>query len=387
MNAWIYLFPALLDAVVAQTLFVNGIRLAKMGAGDWLISGIWSVWSLPYLCFCFVAPRFLNEHNAVRSMMTCCGILVLQSVLYPFTTSAWSIAALTVLNAIAASFFFPAFQVFMKTAGHRAEKPIALSIALYTFAWSTGFALGPFISGFILETGPTGWRLSYLLGGLVALVSGVGIWHVGRGAKAAPIPGPAVAADPTPLKSAPDLAWLGWVVALAALSVIATIRSLFPAMAEKEIGLTESRQGFVLFLISMAQALTGLALHRSRTWMYRPSRILLTGILGVLGALGFAFARSLPGLCLSAVLTGFYIGSFFFYMIYHSLVHPTRSVRYVSMNEVVVGLTGFFAPATAGILSDLSRSYVYPYLGGAILLGAMILFQAAVHARRPLRDS
>ncbi len=385
MNLWIYLLPALMDSVVAQTLFVNGIRLAKMGAADWLISGIWSIWSLPYVCCCLLVPRFMNENNAARFMLAACGLIVAQSIVFPFTTGAISIAALTIVNAIATSCFFPAFQVFMKTTGSRAEQSLAFSTALYTFAWSTGFALGPFVSGFILESGPSGWKLSYLLSGLVALASGAGIWRINRNGHPPAAPAPQTnAAAKAPSKKAPDLAWLGWVTALASLSVVATIRSLFPAMAEKEIGLPESRQGLVLFLISMAQALTGLAFYRSRTWMYRPSWILFFGIIGVLGAAGFAFSRSLGGLCVSAILSGSYIGSFFFYLVYHSLVHPTRSVRYVSMNEVVVGLTGFLAPASAGILSDFSRSYVYPFLIGAVLLAAMILFQVAVHIRRPL---
>lgn len=384
MNILIYIFPALMDAIIAQTLFVNGIRLAKMGAADWLISGIWSIWSLPYVCFCLAAPRFLNERNTVKFMLVSCGLIVLQSVLYPFTAGPVSIALLTVLNAVAAGFFFPTFQVFMKTVSVRNDKPLSHSIAFYTASWSTGFALGPFISGYILEAGPAAWKYSYLVGGGVALVAGVGIWFMRRFGK--PQAGDATEPAPAsvPAQAAPDLAWLGWVAALAALSVIAVIRSLLPAMAEKEIGLPESRQGLVLFLISISQALIGLALCRSRTWMYRPSRILVFGTVGVLGALGFAFSRSLGGLCVSAVLSGLYIGSFFFYLGYHSLVHPTRSVRYISMNEVVVGVTGFLAPASAGLLSDVSHSYVYPYLVGAVLLGAMVLFQVAVHIRRPL---
>lgn len=384
MNLLIYIFPALMDGVVAQTLFVNGLRLAKMGAGDWLVSGIWSIWSLPYVCFCLAAPRFLNEHNTVKFMLTSCGLIVIQSVLYPFTSSALSIALLTVFNAVAAGFFFPTFQIFMKSVNARSDKPLSCSIAFYTASWSTGFALGPFISGYILEAGPTAWRFSYLVSGGVALAAGIGIWFMRRLGKPQAIASPTSIPENSPPQAAPDFAWLGWVAALAALSVIATIRSLFPAMAEKEIGLPESRQGLVLFLISISQAVAGLALYRSRTWMYRPGRILAFGFVGVLGAVGFAFSRNLGGLCLAAILSGLYIGSFFFYLGYHSLVHPTRSVRYVAMNEVVVGVTGFLAPASAGILSDLTHSYVYPYLAGAVLLGAMILFQVAMHSRRPL---
>ena len=91
-------------------------------------------------------------------------------------------------------------------------------------------------------------------------------------------------------------------------------------------------------------------------------------------------------LCFAAVAGGIYSGSFFFYIVFHALVHKTKSVKYISINEMVVGITGFIAPVAAGFLSGISKSYVYPYLVGAILLAAMVAFQMVVHKRHPLPD-
>jgi MFS family permease len=386
MTWLIYLFPALMDAVVAQVIFVNGVRLAKMGCSDWLITGVWAGWNLPYVCVCLASGKFLTPRNAGHILMAACALAAMASAGFAFTRSIGDIYVLTAAGAVSAGLFFPSFQTFMKTVDSQSRKSVAWSTGLYTFAWSTGLAFGPLIAGFVMESGPRGWQYSYGVSAGMALLAGVGVWllrHLGKPttvtleAKPPPTEGGAPA-------GAPDLAWLGWLSALVALSMVAMLRSLLPAMAEKEMGMAESRQGVILFLFSIAQAMIGLKLCWSRDWMYQPRAVFLFGLIGVAGTLGFAFSRSLALLSVAAVACGVYAGSFFFYLVYHSLVHPTRSIKYVAINEAIVGGTGIIAPLAAGTVSEAAGSYTYPYALIAILLATTVLFQVAVHRRKPL---
>ncbi|MDZ4198392.1 MAG: MFS transporter [Kiritimatiellia bacterium] len=389
MTILIYLFPAFMDVLVAQVIFVNGVRLAQRHCPDWVIAGIWTGWCLPYLGATLLSGKILTEHNASRILWATCALATITCGLFPFVESVVGIYVLTGICAFSAGLFFPAFQSFMKSVDGRSRKSVAWSTGAYTFAWSAGFAMGPLLAGFMMEAGPGGWRYSYALSGLLSLATGIGVWKLRHHGKPdLPRPDHPDGEDrPAAPAGAPDLAWLGWVSALGALSVAAILRSLFPALAEKELAMPESRQGLILFVFSMTQALTGLSLCRSRTWMYRPGAVFLFGLVGVAGTLGFAFARTLFLLSLAATACGVYTGSFYFYFVYHALVHKTRSAKYVSLNESVVGISGIFAPLAAGILSTAAGSYTQAYSYSAILLAGTVLFQMVIHKRNPIRPT
>jgi len=70
-------------------------------------------------------------------------------------------------------------------------------------------------------------------------------------------------------------------------------------------------QGTILFLLSIAQAFTGLALCLSRLWMYRAAAVGAFGLVGIAGALCFGFGATPPALYVGAVLFGVYSGAFF----------------------------------------------------------------------------
>jgi predicted MFS family arabinose efflux permease len=131
------------------------------------------------------------------------------------------------------------------------------------------------------------------------------------------------------------------------------------------------------------QALVGLGLGRGRWWMYRPGAILGFGLFGVVGLGLFAAARS-PGVYfLGAALFGVYSGSFYYYFVFHSLVHPTRSAHYVSINEAVVGLTSVAGPFIGGAIADRCGIWT-PYLASTGVLAVAIMVQAAFHRRHRL---
>ena len=284
----IYVFPALMDMIMALVLFVNAVRLAKMGASATVVAGSATVWSLLYMLACPVVGRYVSASNAARLMLASCAAMVLFCALFTVTSGVVGIYLLCAGVGAAASLFFAPFQVFMKAVDTAGEKPMTYSTGLYTFAWSTGFALGPFVSGFLMETGTAaapgletgGWKYAYVFAGAGALAAAVGIrllQHLAH--PPAPAPGPVEPAAARPARPLfdysrmPDLAWLGWIGAGVGVLVLSIVRAVFPAHAVKDLQLADSTQGTILFLLSAAQALTGLALCLSRLWMYRAAAV------------------------------------------------------------------------------------------------------------------
>lgn len=380
VNIFIYLFPFIADMVVSQLQFISAIRLAQMNCSDIVVAGIWTVWSLPYVLASLAVGHILTEHNAKKLLLTACLSFAAESILFIFTEGPAGIALLSVASAVSAALFFTPFQIYMKKLDGHASRSLSYSVGMYTFAWSIGYAAGPFVSGFIMESSSAGWKAGYLVSAISSLAAAAGIWFLARKLDVqhkADRPAPVNSAP----EGAPDLAWVAWIAAPVALGSLMIARSLFPAMAHREIGMPEGQQGTIMFLLGAGQALMGLILCRGKTWMYRASKVTLFGILGIAGLAGYAFTRSFAMLAASSFLFGLYMGSYFVYLVYHALAHPEKSVRYVSINEAMVGISGILAPLAAGFISTKTESYTQPFLLGCILLAVLLSFQAVVHIR------
>jgi predicted MFS family arabinose efflux permease len=91
-------------------------------------------------------------------------------------------------------------------------------------------------------------------------------------------------------------------------------------------------------------------------------------------------SSSPAGYFAAAACFGVYSGSFFFYFVFHSLVHPEHAGKYISINEAVVGLAGIAGPLIGGLLAA-NLSLATPFLLSAGMILAAIGIQAAIHAR------
>jgi predicted MFS family arabinose efflux permease len=117
--------------------------------------------------------------------------------------------------------------------------------------------------------------------------------------------------------------------------------------------------------------------------MYRPAAIAAFGVFGIAGILAVGYGREPWVLGLGAALFGVYAGSFFFYLVFHALVHPRRSSQYVAINESLVGICSMAGAALGGWVAD-TRGFGVLYAGGAVLLLLTLIFQARVHRRHPV---
>jgi len=383
----IYVFPALFDMIVAMVVFGCSVRAARLGVRPALVAGTLAAWSLLYAAACPLVGRFVREANAARWILAACAAMAATCWGLPFVRGLAGIYALSVFGALSSALFFPAFQVFMKAVDRGEGKPVTYSTGLYTFAWSLGFAAGPFVAGFLLELAPVG-RISgyawvYALAGTLAVVTAVGI---GRLRSLAEKPTPEVPATPVPAgydySRMPDLAWVGWIGSGAGILVLSIIRALFPVRAVEPLALSDSTLGLLFFLLSLAQALTGLALMHSRLWMYRAKAVAAFGAVGAVGCLGFGIASHTAMLALAAVAFGIYSGAFFFYLVFHALTHPHRSAHYVAINEAVVGVSGVLGPLVGGFLAE-TRGSSAPYFAGVAVVLLATTWQAWMHRRHP----
>jgi DHA1 family quinolone resistance protein-like MFS transporter len=389
----IYIIPALADMIIAQFIFINTVRLALTGASASVVANTVTTWSIVYLVSCLALGRVVNAANAARLMMVSMGMLAMIGLMFTLVPGVAWVYGLMALAGVAAALFFVPFQVFMKAVDGVDSKPLTYSTGLYTFAWSMGFAVGPFVSGFLMEMGTvlpggetSGWKYACYFAVGAALLSGTAIYllkHLVQRQPQVASPDTAAAVKPAADYSRqPDLAWLGWVSGGVGVVLITFVRAVFPVRAEAGLHLARSTQGMLFFLVSLSQALTGLLLCRSRYWMYRPRAVAAFGVVGILGALAFGFARVPAALALGAVLFGIYAGSFFFYLVFHALVHPQRSSQYVAINESVVGVCSMLGAMIGGWVAD-RYGFGMLYAAGAATILMTLGLQWAIHSRHP----
>jgi MFS family permease len=114
--------------------------------------------------------------------------------------------------------------------------------------------------------------------------------------------------------------------------------------------------------------------------MYRPRPVFTFGLFGIAGLYLFSAANTSAAFCAAAVCFGIYTGALSFYFVFHSLVHPERSARYISINEAIVGMSSITGPLIGGLVADLFKLPTSYLLAAGFLLPALVV-QACLHIR------
>ncbi|HQA00303.1 MAG TPA: MFS transporter, partial [Phycisphaerae bacterium] len=380
----IYLFPAIMDMILSAVLFMCMVSSAQKGLSASAVAGMLTTWAFVYMISSLLIGRVVTQRNSAGLIMLACAATAALSIVFSTTQHTAVLYGLLVIEGVAMATFFVPFQVFMRVVGEGRQRTINQSVGLYTFSWSMGYAAGPFIAGLMWQH--LGWRMSHVTIAGSAVLVGVMTYLLGHASRPAtpatrPTSGPVT--NSTQRRVAdysrmPDLAWMGWVFSGLGCLAVRLIFGLFPSSAANY-GIPKFEQGLTLFLLSAFQACFGLWLSRFFWWMYRPLPILMAGLLGVGSMVLFSVASTPWMFYLAAAGFGCYSGMFFFYLVFHSLVHPERSARYVSVNEATVGLMSLTGPFVGGLIADHSSLRTSYLLTAALLLVAVVT-QAFIHA-------
>ncbi len=376
--------------VLSSVMFLVTVRAAGQGAHPMHVGGLLAVWSALYAVTSLVMAWVAGRRSAAWLMVASCAGSIGISLAFLGGPGLAGMYALMAFQGIASAMFFAPFQVFMKCVDEGGGRSVAASSGLYVWAWSTGFAIGPFVTGYLWQS--FGWNVCHLVNAGVAALVGAGVlWlrHYAHTQVAPAVGAPAV--DPAPVDERdyaglPDLAWMAWVFGGVGCMIISLIRGALPLSGEFY-GISKASQGNVFAILSGVQALVGLSLGRFRFWAYRPLPLLVFGLIGCAGLWLLALGRSTPMFALGAACVGIHSGSFYFYFVFHSLVHPERSARYVSVNEAVVGVMGVLGPVLGGwVIQGAGLSGAYLGCAGLVLL--VVLVQTTIHmgVRQPGRD-
>jgi MFS family permease len=384
LRIFIYLFPVIINYILGGVFFISAQRFSESGAGAVLITGTMAMWALVYSFVSLLIGRVVNEKNAPGIIISGAVVLTLVSLAFVSLPRLGLVYLWVALTGVGSALYCTPFQVFMKSFERRGSSGgIVYATAMYTAAWSAGMAIGPFIFALLP------WRLAFYLNAALSACLVLGVLLVqklrpepGQGAAGAPEPEPEPSAShpQTDYSAYPDYAWLGWIGAGLGSVTISFVRTLEPKLAF-DLGIAKAHAGCILALVSLMQVLWALLLIRSRLWMYRAGLALWAGLAGLLGCLLFAFAKTLPLLYLAAVLYGSYSSFFFFTLVFFALVHSSKSSRYLSINEAVVGIAGISGAILGGLIAAFSST------NATFIFAALIILLATLHRYAAMRKN
>jgi MFS family permease len=379
----IFLFPAMVDVIIGTLIFVTNLRLVNSGAEALDCTLPATTWALGHSVFSFFVARINNTQRSPFLIVFGCLVMAAGSLLLIFLNDPNLQIYWALVVGLGSAFFFCSFQVFMKASDKDVHAGLVRSTALYGFAWSCGIASGPFIASLIWgRLDPVnGWKYCYWISIALVLIVASATWplkyyienHHKKTPEAAPEPKP-FNKPKTDYSRLPDLVWLGWLTAGIGCLTVTLIRTIFPYKA-KILQLSNEQVGLIVALASYSQAFFSLMLIKSRYWMYKTVPMLLFSVCGIIGMVLFWCGTENWHFYLAALIYGVYSASFFFCLVFHSLVHPEKSGKYVSWNEVVVGLTGIIAGVAGGRLVDITGNWNLPFIIAAILILSVIAYQ------------
>jgi len=374
-NLIIYLFPMSFDIVVALSMFVGRHSFAERDAGVATIGSFAAVYGLVYIPSSFMMGKIVSPARSKHLMLAAIALMI--TLLCMLANIENFFLFLTVFAGIpfGTSLFFNSFQAYMLDVESNAGKSLSYSVGHYTFAWSTGFALGPIIS--YLASEYFNWSAAYYMAAFIIFIIGIIAFffkpHVDEKRKTEKEN--AHSDLQSTEKALPLSGWVGLIVGISSFQIVLTY---WPIQAQ-QMNFSKLIKSGVEFSASISQALAALVICLFVRWYHKPLSLLLFGLIGFLGLTSFAFANSLPLFFIGACLYGIYSSSCFIYMVYHSMFDREKAVKRVSINEVMVGVGILIGPIIAtSLLTTTNANFQTAYLWGLALFATGIAIQITV---------
>ena len=363
MRNLIYLFPLLMDVIVGGVLFIAAYRFSEANVAGWMVGATMSVWAVIYTLLAFASGYVIKPEKSHKVLIGSCLVMALVSAGFLIFDGLYTQFLWLILTGSCGALFFTPFQMYMKRFIPDGKAGIVRSTGLYTGSWSLGFALGPILFGLLTREAAF---VCCIAASVFMALGFVLLELIPRKKKEEDNSVSLPEARGVDYSRFPDMVWMGYLVGGVGCIVIAFVRTMGPFRGVQALGLSKEQMGLVIALVSFMQAMVGYLFCFSKDWMYRKAPGFFLNALGVAALMGFALSSSFAGFVISAILFGIYSGGFFSFFVFHSLVHPTKSARYVAGNETIVGATGVVGPLLGGAFITPASSH-WIFIAGAVM--------------------
>ncbi|UCF37890.1 MAG: MFS transporter [Acidobacteriota bacterium] len=372
LNFLLYFFPFAMDIVVSLLLFVGRHSLAANGASEFVVGSVPMFFGIGYFLSGPIMRAIISRKWAKVEMIISIAILALLSVVLARIESVVAIQILFCLIPFSVSLFFNAFQIYMLGISNDHARPLAVTLSIYTFAWSLGYGVGPFVIGLARDF--LTWSQSYYVSALSCLVIALMVlaFRPPRPNPESKVDSPPEAESARPLLFVPG--WIGVVIGLIGWTVIATYWPIIAVSA----GISPELKGIVEFCFAAAQALAALALILLKDWQHRPYLLPFFGLVGVSALLTFGSGNAPLWFILGAAMMGCYTASTFLFSAFHCMLDAKMASKRVAVNEMMVGLGYVLGPILASALHGNGTPFFHSFALAAGLIAILVTIQTGI---------
>lgn len=342
-----FLFPLLVDLVLACFLFYIPVRASRLGLSDVTTGWLFVVFNVAYLIAALGLSRLVNERNA-KVLMLLGGAAPAAIALLLLLDGIWPLITAVLALAVAVACFFVNFQLIM---GSSTGMSPVRSSAWYAFSWSIGMSMGALLQGAVSDT-PGGWFIAPMVIVPVILVVLAGLLH------------PRIVTvnhSNETIDSGTPVAHDRRYVAVGRIGIFVTVvtvfgtRGLLPKVALEDLAMSEWTIGLILACAGLAQALAALGCQRVQQWLYNPWAVAVAGVIGISG---FALAASAPNqpwrLGIGIGLVGIFSGFWFYQAVVYAIMERATATRNIATNEMLVGLGSVAGAVICGYTAEYS---------------------------------
>jgi len=367
-------------AVIGPAAFLTSLGIGIIGLGLLLvvmdvygaspaqIGWFGAVWSTCYFIGCMALAKLvamLRARTAMAFMLTASVAIFGLFLIFP---GMWQAFAAYGLYGFLTAFFWPPMMGWLSKSLE--GKALSKATSWFSFSWSFGGVLSPYVAGLLSERGkflPI-WVAMAVFGLNAVFVLTSRLWlsdpdEAVSSAAAQPTDGQEDRS--TPLRYP---AWLGVVLIYMVMGVILNV---FPVFARGELGLSESRVGFLLTVRAVATAFGFVVLSRWHGWQFK--RLAIPG-LSLLAAASLAFlAFQMEPLGFGL---GFTVAGLVMAMVYNnSLFYATSGAldrdKRANTHEALLTAGQVLGSVAGGLMyQDLSMPLVFAGLAGLLGIGA-----------------
>ena len=232
------------------------LRLADLGSGDALIGVILGLFSLATFALALPGGRLMDNFGLRRALLAGSAGMVVTGLAFAFSTLVWQVAAVLIVAGITELAVWLSMQALASQAG--AGEDLRRHLALFSFAWGAGAAVGPSLGSALYARGDfAAVALLYAAMAGVALICAAAVPSVTRSAHRDE--------PPVAMRSAVRSMWSSSAVRSVLLSSFVVLfvygirNSFYPLLLERE-GVPVPQIGLLLSTIGVASLLVRLPL-------------------------------------------------------------------------------------------------------------------------------
>ena len=327
-----------------------------------------------------VTGRLSDRLGRRRLIVTAPAFFVTSCTLMIFAREVWFILALSVLNGICLSMFWPTFQAWI--ADRRDGADLARDIGIFNMSWTAASLTGPVVSGFLYSLYP---RLPFL----VAVAIGITVILVTRASlydKPVQPSRPPQTEEKEPSDWHRHFLYAIWLANFANWFLIGNARYQFPKLA-RELDTPSSLIGLLMGCISFAQFLGFFILRKSHFWHFNKSSLFGAQALGGVAALLIFFSSAKVCFALALILIGLSCSITFYSSLYYAVHLMRKKGKGTGLHESIVGSGLLIGPLLGGLAADTAGLRAPYLLCVAVLCLAVVaewVLLKRQEARRPL---